>query len=140
SGEYRYVDIWQHGTDGNGYLDVLPQAPPLPWSWLTDADLDVMSAVFARTGFTGGLNWYRALDANWEDTEFTGRVIDVPTLFVAGTNEPVLQFVGDVSLQRMGDHVRELRGVHLIDGAGHWVQQERPLQVNALLVDFLTSL
>src|SRR5438132_759063 len=60
SGEYRYVDIWQHGTDGNGYLDVLPQAPPLPWSWLTDADLDVMSAVFARTGFTGGLNWYRA--------------------------------------------------------------------------------
>jgi len=139
SGDYRYVDVWQHGSDGNGYLDVLPDAPPLPWSWLTDAELDEMTAVFARTGFTGGLNWYRALDANWADEDYLGRVIDAPALFIAGTNEPVLDFVGDAALARMRDHLRDLRGVHLVEGAGHWVQQERPDQVNALLVDFLTS-
>ena len=140
SGAYRYLDIWQHPSGGNGYLDVLPQAPPLPWPWLTAAEVEYYVDVFTRTGFTGGLNWYRALDANWADGEFTDRALDLPTLFVAGTNEPVLQFIGDQAIDTMRRFTTDLRGVHLLDGAGHWVQQERPDDVNRLLVDFLATL
>ena len=141
SGAYRYVDVWQHPSEGNGYLDVLPEAPPLPWPWLTSAEFDVYADTFERTGFTGGLNWYRALDANWRlDEAYAGRTIDVPSLFVAGGNEPVLDVLGPQALRRMRTALTDLRGEHLLDGAGHWVQQERPAEVAALLTEFLRSL
>ena len=141
SGGYRYLDIWQHPSDGNGYLDVLPEAPPLPWAWLSEADFEHYVNVFTCTGFTGGLNWYRAFDVNWERGEpWAGARITVPTTFIAGTNEPVLQMFGDRAIDRMRAHVDDLRGVHLIDGAGHWVQRERPEEVNDHLIAFLRSL
>jgi pimeloyl-ACP methyl ester carboxylesterase len=141
SGAYRYVDIWQPDSVGKGYLDVLPQAPPLPWPWLTENEFEHYVETFARTGFAGGLNWYRALDGNWtHDADYEGRALDVPTLFIAGSNEPVLQILGRDALDRMNAATTDLRGVHLLDGAGHWVQQERPDEVNALLVDFLRDL
>ena len=141
SGAYRYLDIWRQPSPGLGYLDVLPQAPPLPWPWLTAAELDHCAEVFGRTGFTGGLNWYRALDLNWERGEaYAGRPIRTPTLFVAGSDEPVLQMLGPRAINRMTEFVPDLRGVHLLEGAGHWVQQERPDEVNRLVVSFLRSL
>ena len=141
SADHRYIDIWQHPADGNGYLDVLPDAPPLPWRWLSQAEFDVYVEAFARTGFTGGLNWYRALDLNWErDAPYAGLPLAVPTLFVAGAREPVLDVLGHRVIERMQDAVPDLRGVHLLDGAGHWVQQEQPHAVNQLLVEFLTGL
>jgi pimeloyl-ACP methyl ester carboxylesterase len=141
SGDYRYLDVWAHPSAGNGYLDVLPEAPPLPWPWLSEAEFEHYVEVFAASGFTGGLNWYRAMDLNWEHGEaYTGATIEVPTTFIAGTNEPVLQMFGEPAIDRMRAHIRDLRGVHLIEGAGHWVQQERPVEVNAYLVDFLRSL
>jgi pimeloyl-ACP methyl ester carboxylesterase len=141
SGAYRYVDIWQHRSEGNGYLDVLPEAPPLPWSWLSQAEFDVYADTFERTGFTGGVNWYRALDANWRlDEPYAGRNIDLPSLFIAGGAEPVLDVLGPQALSRMRGALTDLRGEHLLDGAGHWVQQERPAQVNALLTSFLATL
>jgi len=141
SGAYRYVDIWQQASDGHGYLDVLPEAPPMPWPWLPQREFDHYVDVFTRTGFTGGLNWYRALDINWEqDARFAGRHLEVPTLFVAGAREPVLDVLGPAALDRMRAAVADLRGPHLLDGAGHWVQQERPGELNALLVDFLATL
>ncbi|MDT4938292.1 MAG: hypothetical protein QOG80_1963 [Pseudonocardiales bacterium] len=141
SGGYRYVDVWQHPSEGRGYLDVLPDAPPLPWSWLSGDEFEHYVDVFTRTGFTGGLNWYRALDTNWErDADHAGRPITVPTLFVAGANEPVLDILGVDALDRMRASVPDLRGVHLLDGAGHWVQQERPDELSVLLVDFLRDL
>jgi pimeloyl-ACP methyl ester carboxylesterase len=141
SGAFRYVDVWQHGSDGNGYLDVLPQAPPLPWPWLSHAEFEHYVEAFTRTGFTGGLNWYRALDVNWErDAPYAGKPLEVPTLFVAGAREPVLDVLGPAVLERMRASVPDLRGVHLLDGAGHWVQQERADQLNAVLIDFLATL
>lgn len=141
SGDYRYLDIWQFRSEGNGYLDVLPDAPSLPWSWLSEAEFEHYVDVFTRTGFSGGLNWYRAFDTNWERGEaLAGARITVPTTFIAGINEPVLQMFGERAIERMRDHVDDLRGVHLIDGAGHWVQQERPAEVNHHLVDFLRGL
>ncbi|MFC9363491.1 alpha/beta fold hydrolase [Rhodococcus sp. NPDC057014] len=138
SGDYSYLDIWQHPSEGNGYLDVLPDAPPLPWSWLTEDEFEHYVEVFTRTGFTGGLNWYRAYDANWErSARVRVAQIEVPTLFVAGARDPVLAMSGAQALDRMRDTVPDLRGIHLLDGAGHFVQQERAEEVNELLLDFV---
>lgn len=137
SGRYRYLDIWRHPTDGNGYLDVLPDAPDLPWDWLSENELDHYASVFARTGFGGGLSWYRAYDANWEASAGGGTTrLEVPALFVAGANDPVVTMAGPNALNRMEQTVPDLRGMHLLDGAGHFVQMERPREVGELLVNF----
>lgn len=139
SGGYRYMDVWSHPADGNGYLDVLPVAPPMPW--LDDALLDRMAAEFARTGFRGGLSWYRAFDVNWErGVDVVGRPIEVPTLFVAGDRDPVIVMRGPKAIERMRAYVPDLRGVHLLPGAGHFLQLERTEDVNRLLLGFLAGL
>lgn len=108
--------------------------------WLTEAELSVYTAEFARTGFQGGLDEYRcSYDAtqNAELRLFSGRTIDVPSLFIGGKNDwGVYQTPG--ALDEMRDKAStHMLGIHLIDRAGHWVQQEQPERVAALLVDFL---
>lgn len=137
SGAYAYLEVWKHPS-GRGYLDVLPEAPPLPWSWLTQEELDHYVHVYTRTGFRGGLSWYRAFDLNWEEGDaFTRRVIDVPTLFIAGAEDAVIKMRGEAALERMRAFIPDLRGEHLLPGVGHWVQQEASDAVNSLLLDFL---
>ncbi|MGI9208555.1 MAG: alpha/beta fold hydrolase [Rhodococcus sp. (in: high G+C Gram-positive bacteria)] len=140
SGEYRYLDVWNHPSEGNGYLDVLPQAPALPWAWLSEEELDTYAAVFDRTGFGGGLCWYRAYDANWlASAPYEGADITVPTLFVAGDRDPVITMSGPGALERMSAAVPDLRGIHLLPAAGHFVQMERSAEVDALLVRFVSD-
>jgi len=123
--------------DGRGMVARLPEPERLP-DWLSQADLDHYSAVFSRTGFTGGLNWYRNFDRNWELTpDLAGARIEVPALFVAGAGDPVL---GMAPLDAMRAHTADLRGVVMVPGAGHWVQQEEPAVVNAALLEFLAGL
>ncbi|HXM56025.1 MAG TPA: alpha/beta hydrolase [Candidatus Dormibacteraeota bacterium] len=123
--------------DGRGMVERLPEPDVLP-DWLPRADLDHYASEFARTGFTGGLNWYRNFDRNWELTpELAGARVQVPALFVAGEADPVLAMVPAAS---MDGWVTDLRDVVLIPGAGHWVQQERPAEVNAALLSFLAGL
>ncbi|MGH3387384.1 MAG: alpha/beta fold hydrolase, partial [Actinomadura sp.] len=123
--------------DGRGMVERMSE-PAGPPDWLTQADLDRYAADFARTGFTGPLNWYRNIDRNWDlMSGFEGAKVTVPALFVAGGDDPVLA-MGPPA--RMTKWVPDLRGVVLIDGAGHWIQQERPAEVNAALLDFLTGL
>ncbi|KUI36887.1 epoxide hydrolase [Mycobacterium sp. GA-2829] len=111
--------------------------PPLP-EWISQEEFDHYADVFTRTGFTGGLNWYRNFDRNWELTETTpAATVTVPTLFIAGSADPVLSFT---PRHRVTDLITgEYREV-LLDGAGHWLQQERPEEVNALLLDHLSGL
>jgi pimeloyl-ACP methyl ester carboxylesterase len=105
---------------------------------LTRAELDHYVAEFARTGFTGGVNWYRNIDRNWELTpQLAGAHVTMPSLFVAGAADPVLWMTPP---DRQVEYLDDLRGRLLIEGAGHWVQQERPVEVNAALVDFLRGL
>jgi pimeloyl-ACP methyl ester carboxylesterase len=120
-----------------GFIDRLPEPQALP-TWLSADELDHYIAEFTRTGFTGGLNWYRNFDRNWEITAgIADAQITVPALFLAGTADPVLGFTRP-------DRAREVvAGPYtevMLDGAGHWVQQERPQEVNAALVDFLHGL
>lgn len=108
--------------------------------WLPDEELRVYSTEFGRNGFQGGLQWYRcARDPKYrtELQTFSGRTIDVPSVFIAGASDwGVHQRPGNLERMRKTVCTRML-GVHLVDGAGHWVQQEQPEEVNSLLVRFL---
>ncbi|MFV0495353.1 alpha/beta fold hydrolase [Mycobacterium sp.] len=117
-----------------GFIDRLPEPDGLP-DWLTADELDHYVAEFTRTGFTGGLNWYRNFDRNWETTpELTDATIAVPCLFVGGTADPVLTFTrADRASEVIKGPYREV----MLDGAGHWLQQERPAEVNDALIQFL---
>jgi pimeloyl-ACP methyl ester carboxylesterase len=120
-----------------GFIDRLPEPDHLP-DWISQEELDHYISEFARTGFTGGLNWYRNFDRNWETTpELADAKITVPTLFIGGTADPVLTFTrADRASQLITGPYRQV----MIDDAGHWLQQERPDEVNAALLDFLNGL
>jgi len=108
--------------------------------WLTEDELRVYSVEYERTGFQGGLNWYRCgtdprLAA--ENALFAGRTIDVPSCYVAGAADwGVYQKPGDFERMQSSACTRML-GCHLVDGAGHWVQQEQPERVTDLLLGFV---
>lgn len=111
--------------------------------WLPEADLAVYAAEYERTGFQGGLQWYRVRTTGlWDDdlAVFAGRTLDVPALFVGGASDwGVRQTPG--ALERMqASACTDLRGVHLVEGAGHWVQQEQPEETTRLLLAFLAGL
>lgn len=120
-----------------GFIDRLPEPEALP-TWLSQDELDHYISEFTRTGFTGGLNWYRNFDRNWETTaEIDGATIGVPCLFIGGTADPVLTFTRrDRASQVITGPYREV----MLDGAGHWLQQERPDEVNARLLEFLKEM
>jgi pimeloyl-ACP methyl ester carboxylesterase len=117
-----------------GFIDRLPEPDGLP-DWISQDELDHYISEFSRTGFTGGLNWYRNMDHNWETTaELAGAIITVPSLLIAGTADPVLAFTPtDRAAQVVSGPYQQV----MIDGAGHWLQQERPELVNATLLEFL---
>jgi pimeloyl-ACP methyl ester carboxylesterase len=105
--------------------------------WLPDAELRVYSEEYGRTGFQGGLNGYRRGRVDADLQLFAGKTIDVPSTFISGKKDwGVYQNPGALEqLEKV--HTTKYRGTHLVDGAGHWVQQEQPEQVSALLVEFL---
>jgi pimeloyl-ACP methyl ester carboxylesterase len=107
--------------------------------WLPERELAVYSGDYERTGFQGGLQWYRCRTqgGNADLGAFASRTIDVPSLFIAGASDwGIYQSPG--AIERMQEHAcTDMRGCHLIDGAGHWVQQEQPERVSELLIDFL---
>jgi pimeloyl-ACP methyl ester carboxylesterase len=107
--------------------------------WLTDAELSVYAREYARTGFQGALQWYRCLSGKYfsELEMFSGRTIDAPACFIAGKSDwGVYQSPG--ALERMETTAcSQWRGAHLVDGAGHWVQQEQPETVSRLLLQFI---
>ena len=115
--------------------------PKLP-AWLSEADLDYYAGEFARTGFRGGFNWYRNLRRNWElSGPWRGQPIRQPSLFIAGSRDGVLRFpAAKAQLEAFSKTLPGLRGNHILEGAGHWVQQEQPAAVNKLLIDFLKGL
>jgi pimeloyl-ACP methyl ester carboxylesterase len=108
--------------------------------WLPYRELAVYAAEYARHGFQGGLNWYRSRTSGAFENElqlYSGRTIDVPSIFISGKSDwGVYQRPGAV--ERMQETAcTQMMGCHLLDGAGHWVQQEQPEEVSSLPIEFL---
>ena len=120
------------------YLDGRIDPDPLP-DWLTAADLDYYVGQFEQSGFRGPLNRYRASELDFaQQAEIADRRIEQPAAFIAGQLDPVLTFIPGIDLiEVMRQRVADLRLVRIIDGAGHWIQQERPAEVNAALLEWL---
>jgi pimeloyl-ACP methyl ester carboxylesterase len=110
--------------------------------WLPDNELAVYAGEYERNGFQGGLNWYRSRTSGAFEAElqvFSGRTIDVPSVFISGKSDwGVYQRPGALEKMR-NEACTRMVGVHLLDGAGHWVQQEQSEAVSRLLVDFLRT-
>jgi pimeloyl-ACP methyl ester carboxylesterase len=131
------IDPAFFAADGRGFVERIPEPNSLP-SWLCADELDYYIEEFRRTGFTGGLNWYRNLDRNWLLTAgTTDQKITVPSLFIGGAQDPVLT-LSPPSV--MDGWLLDHRGTVIVEGAGHWVQQERPAEVNAALMRFVADL
>ena len=135
------ADIGLPVVGDGGFLGLLPEAAARP-DWLSEQDLAAYAAQFAQTGFTGGLNWYRNLAANWELTgAYLRAPIRVPALYLAGSHDFVVRGVDrerlDMELHRA---LPELRRSVVLRDCGHWTQQERPEEVTAALVEFVDSL
>jgi pimeloyl-ACP methyl ester carboxylesterase len=126
---------------GGLFARVPPVPPPLP-AWLTEADIDYYTREFTRTGFRGGLNWYRNIDRNWELlAPFDGVLVSVPALYIAGDRDPVVKFPGmDRHIADLPKFVPQLRGTIMLPGCGHITQEERPAEVNAAMIEFIRRL
>ena len=121
-----------------GFLSRLVDSPSRPL-WLNEADVDFYVSEFIRTGFRGGLNWYRNIDRNWELlAPFAGTRVTVPALYIAGDLDLVLTFRGmDQVIANLSKFVPQLRGTLLLPGCGHWTQQEKAQEVNQAVLDFV---
>jgi pimeloyl-ACP methyl ester carboxylesterase len=126
-------------TKDRRFIDTafMPEALP---SWLTEKDIDIFTEAFERTGYRGGVNWYRNIDRNWALTSFlSGAMIHQPSLFIAGELDGVIAFSRE-AFDRLEQSIPNLKEKVLIPGAGHWIQQERPQEVNERMIHFLKDI
>ena len=133
--------VRRHGSAEWRLPDADCSSRQLP-SWLTEADIDFYAGEFARTGFRGGLNWYRNIDRNWELlAPFAGLKVTVPALYVAGDRDLVVAFRAWTSdRQSCRISSRSFAERSCCPSCGHWTQQERASEVNAAMIDFLAGL
>ncbi|MEU8978003.1 alpha/beta hydrolase [Streptomyces sp. NPDC048309] len=125
-------------TAGGRLRDRFPTGP-LP-AWLGENDLDVYAGEFERTGMTGPLNRYRNMDRDWEDLAgYDGAALTQPSLFLGGGLDASTTWMAD-AIEAYPTTLPGLVSCHILDGCGHWLQQERPAETNRLLTDWLTSL
>jgi pimeloyl-ACP methyl ester carboxylesterase len=126
---------------GANLLDGMPDPDALP-AWLTAEDLADYAQAFRRSGLRGPLNRYRnhERDFHWM-RGLAKTVIEQPALFIAGSRDPVIDMVGGLgALDVMRRHVADLRVIEILEGCGHWTQQERPAEVERLVIDWLGGL
>ncbi len=139
SGDVAPGDYWSK-LAGATFLEGLPDPQPVPW--LSAADLDYYEAQFKQSGFRGPLNRYRNHEADFDWLKaWQGQQLSQPCLFIGGTRDPATTLFGAVTdpVAMMRMFAPKVEG-HVLDGVGHWTQQERPEEVNALLIDWLKRL
>ncbi len=128
-------------TASDDLLTGLVDPTPFP-DWLTEADLDYYVSQFEQSGLRGPINRYRNHEADFDwQSQFRGRKIEQPALFISGTRDMAYNmFGGPDPLPIMRQHVTNLQVAEILEGCGHWTQQERPDEVNALLIPWLKGL
>jgi pimeloyl-ACP methyl ester carboxylesterase len=127
--------------EGQGMLDHAIDPEVLP-AWLTEADITYYTTAFERTGFTGGLNWYRMIDKSWElMAAWHEAHVVPPALFIAGDRGPGANLPNrQQRLATMQQFVPNLKATMLLPGAGHWIQEERSIMVSEAMIEFLQNL
>ena len=140
SGDPKPEERWRPAMPKTAkFLDATVDPAVLP-SWLSEADLDFYTAEFTRTGFRGGLNWYRNMDRTWQlMAPWNGQKVQVPALFIAGDRDAVITFAR-AGFDNLPQNLPNLKKSVMLPGCGHWTQQERPAEVNAEMIAFLQSL
>ncbi|MBR0670273.1 alpha/beta fold hydrolase [Neoroseomonas soli] len=118
---------------------VAHEMPATASAWLTDDEVAIYAQEYGRSGFQGGLNWYRTrfTGTNMEMEAFAGKRIEVPACFIGGARDWGVQQAPGALRKMETEASADWRGTHLVPGAGHWVQQEKPAETVALLLDFL---
>lgn len=141
SADYHYLDVWKH-PPGTRYIDALPQAPPLPWPWLSELDLEFIVADYAQSGFSGGINWYRAMDLRWHQrAAFRGRKCTVPFYFIGSVHDVDLEaWHGPDPIAEIARQYEDVRRIAMIEKAGHLMQLERSDDVTRLMLEFLREI
>jgi DNA-binding MarR family transcriptional regulator len=141
SGAGDYLHTWQSPPDAH-YVDAMEPAPPLPWSWLTAAELELYVENYSAGGFTGPLSWYRAGDLRWEQRKrFEGRRLEAPYYFIGSEHDIDLAvFHGTDPLEKFGEYYTDVRSIRLLPGAGHLMQMETPEPVTAAMLEALTAI
>lgn len=125
--------------EGQDFLSTAPEDATLP-PWMSEPHFAEYVAAFTAGGFRAPLDWYRCLDLNWAQTAWLQDArIRVPAAFMVGERDPVRHYAG-AHEAAMQDWIPDLRSQRVLPGAGHWIQQERPDEVNGFLLDFLRSL
>ena len=141
SGDAPSAELWGKKGPAATLLDGLPDPEPFP-AWLSEDDIAYFTAAFEHGGFRGPLNRYRCQRLDWEELpQLSDLTVDQPSFFVAGTRDLVRNFVPGMDLYEAADaECTDFRGKVLIEGVGHWVQQEAPAHVNEALLGFLQQL
>ena len=146
SGKGHLLDWSEHPVNVKGYIDVLAEPESqLPWPWMSEDDLEYYVTEFMNAPqgleFIGGLSAYRAADLNWDIAEpYANERIKQPSLFIAGAQDPVITMIDLDAFNTLKSASDDLRGIHLIEQAGHFVQQEQADACNAHLLTFLEGL
>jgi pimeloyl-ACP methyl ester carboxylesterase len=124
---------------GTKFLDILQPAPEVLPDWLTEHDVDVYTEGLTRSGLFGPLSFYRNLDANWgRSKDLPATLYTMPSGFLTGSLDPVV-FMQPGAIDVMKAQLPAFRGATVVEGAGHWIQQERPAETNAALLAFLDA-
>jgi pimeloyl-ACP methyl ester carboxylesterase len=141
SGACNYFDVFKY-PPGTSYIDAMEEPPPLPWPWLSELELEFFVNEYSRSGFTGGLNWYRSFDLKWAQRKpFEGVQSAVPAYFLGSEHDVDLEgFHGDDPISLMRAIFPDLRQVTMIPGAGHMVQLEASDAVNTTMADYLADI
>ena len=125
----------------SGLLDGIP-LPLGRLKWLSENNLQDMVKDFQKSGFRGPLHRYRAQEIDWlELKELENLLIIPPSLFIGGEYDPVRRFIKDYdAFKNAGKYCKNFKGSHIISGAAHWVQQEKPREVNKIIKNFLKNI
>lgn len=141
SGNVDFFKMFEY-PPGTAYIEAMEEPPALPWPWLSQLEFEFFVSEYSRSGFTGGLNWYRSMDLKWEQHKpYADHKSEVPAYFIGSEEDVDLEgFHGDDPISLLRAQFPDLREVRMIPKAGHMIHFEASDQLNRILLDYLADI